>query len=258
MTATRRLAEFAAGLRFDSIPDATVAHTKRLVLDQFACQVGLGPRVVRPVLATARSLSSGGPATAVGVGDKLAVDQAAFVNGTFGHANEIDDAHIKVRTHPGAVVIPAAVAGCEMLPEPTGDDLIAAVVVGYEVMIRVAHAAMPDLMEKYHHHTPVAVGPFGAAAAVGRLLGFDPDVMEHALAIAGSHSGGLMQYTQSGGSVKRIHTGIAAMSGVRSALLSAAGLTGPAEVLEGERGFLRAFAGGGDPQYLLTVSATGS
>jgi 2-methylcitrate dehydratase PrpD len=66
--------------------------------------------------------------------------------------------------------------------------------------------------------------------------------MLHALAIAGSHSGGQMEYTESGGSVKRIHTAIGAASGVRAAVLARHGLTGPATVLEGRRGFLEAFA----------------
>jgi 2-methylcitrate dehydratase PrpD len=109
-------------------------------------------------------------------------------------------------------------------------------------MIRVAWAGLPVLMEYRHHHTPVAVGPFGAAMAVSKLLGFDQEHTLNSLAIAGSHSGGLMEYTQSGGSVKRIHTGLAAKAGIRSAYFARAGLTGPRAVLEGNRGFLEGFA----------------
>src|SRR5581483_7746480 len=87
------------------------------------------------------------------------------------------------------------------------------------------------------------VGVFIAAAMAGKLLGLDVEKMTNALAIAGSHASGTMEYDQSGGEVKRVHNGIACAGGVRSALLAAAGLTGPPTIFEGERGILRVFSG---------------
>ncbi len=68
--------------------------------------------------------------------------------------------------------------------------------------------------------------------------------MTHALAIAGSHAGGTMEYDQSGGEVKRLHNGMACCGGLRSALLAQIGLTGPPTIFEGERGILRVLSGG--------------
>ncbi|MFH1087111.1 MAG: MmgE/PrpD family protein, partial [Chloroflexota bacterium] len=70
----------------------------------------------------------------------------------------------------------------------------------------------------------------------------DDDLMLNALSVAGSHSSGLNEFTQTGGSVKRIHAGVAAFGGMRAALLARAGVSGPPTVLEGESGFWHAFS----------------
>lgn len=242
MHETKTLAEFAHGLAGTDIPAPTRAQARRLILDQIGCQIGsAGLLWSRQVLRTTLELGSAGPSTVMATGDRLRPDDAAFVNSTFGAANEIDDAHTGVRVHPGAVVVPAVLATAQAAGATKGPDVVTATVVGYEVLLRVAWAGFPLLMQK-HHHTPVSAGPFGAAAAAARLLGLAVGETRHALAIAGSHSGGQMEYTESGGSVKRIHTAIGAAAGVRAAYLARAGLTGPLAVLEGRRGFLEAFA----------------
>lgn len=242
MHETRILAEFAASLTHADIPEATRGQARRLVLDQIGCQIGnAGLAWSQQVLSTITTLGSTGPSSVMGTHHRLRPDDAAFVNSTFGAANEIDDAHLGVRTHPGAVVVPAVLAMAQAADVTSGSDVVTATVVGYEVMLRVAWAGFPLLMQR-HHHTPVSAGPFGSAAAAARLLGASAEGMLHTLAIAGSHSGGQMEYTESGGSVKRIHTAIGSTAGVRAAYLAAQGLTGPTSVLEGRRGFLEAFA----------------
>jgi 2-methylcitrate dehydratase PrpD len=242
MHETKVLAEFAHAVTAADIPEATRRHAKGLILDQVGCQIGNAHLPwSQQVLRTTLGLGSVGPSTVMGTGHRIRPDDAAFVNSTFGAANEIDDAHTGVRAHPGAVVVPAVLAAAQAGGATKGVDTLTATVVGYEVLLRVAWAGFPLLMQK-HHHTPVSAGPFGAAAGAARLLGLSPDGMLHALAIAGSHSGGQMEYTESGGSVKRIHTAIGAAAGVRAAYLAQSGLTGPLAVLEGRRGFLEAFA----------------
>lgn len=251
MYETASLARFAATVTIDDIPAETAEQLKLLLLDQLCCQlVGSTLPWCRPALEMARQLSVAGPSRVVGTDARMSVDQAAFVMGTFGHGNETDDVHMIARTHPGSVIFPAALAVGQMTGA-SGSDVLRAVAVGYEVMLRLSLAAMPSLMEERNHHTPVAVGPFGAAVTTATLLGLDAEQIQNALGIAGSHSGGLMEYSRSGGSVKRIHPGIAAAAGVRSALLAAAGLTGPSAVIEGERGFLAAFAGKYDETRIL-------
>ena len=242
MNESRAIAEFAAGLGYEDVPAVVREHARRFVLDNLGCQLAGATlpwsRIYRDVI---RSTRSGGTATVVYYGDRLAPDDAAFVNSAFNHANETDDTHLKSPTHAGAVAVPAALAMAQYAGAG-GRAFLAAVIAAYEVQIRIAWAASPHLIYR-GHHPPPGVGPFGAAVAAGVLLGFDAGRMLDALAIAGSHSGGLVEYTRTGGSVKRIHCAIPAQAGVRAALFAAGGITGPSTILEGEKGFFKVFAG---------------
>jgi 2-methylcitrate dehydratase PrpD len=243
MNETQTLAGFFAETTLDDIPEHTKQHAKTLILDQIGCQIGNSELPwSQQIYDTISGLGTNGPSTIMAFGTRARADDAAFVNSAFGAGNEIDDVQMSVRTHPGAVVIPAVFAVAEAAGVRDGSQIMLATILGYEAMLRVAWAGMPSLMEYKHHHTPVAVGPFGAGVATAKLLGLDAEGILDTLAVAGSHCGGLMEYTQSGGSVKRIHAGIGAQSGVRSGYFAASGMTGPRSVLEGKRGFLEAFA----------------
>jgi 2-methylcitrate dehydratase PrpD len=84
---------------------------------------------------------------------------------------------------------------------------------------------------------------FGAAAVVAKMRGFDAERTVHALSIAMSHSSGTTEYTSTGGSVKRLHSGIGTRNGIRAAEMAAAGITGPTTFLSGGKGFYRTFVG---------------
>jgi 2-methylcitrate dehydratase PrpD len=109
-------------------------------------------------------------------------------------------------------------------------------------MIRIGHATK-HTNEARGFHAPGTTGPFGAAAACGRLMGFDAARMTNALGVAGSCAGGLLEFAHAGNGamVKRLHMGRAAEGGVLAASLAADGFTGPSSVLEGDYGFLRVF-----------------
>lgn len=160
--------------------------------------------------------------------------QAAFINGCFAHAQDFDDSHQAAQTHPGSVVIPAAIAIGQHLNQ-NGATVLNAIIIGMECMLRLAHSLCPACIEG-GHHTPLTLGPFGAAIAAGLLLDLNEDAMVHALGICGSYSGGLVEYTLSGGSTKRLHTGIGARAGVEAALLAKEGITGPKKIIEGQKG----------------------
>src|SRR5262249_14228148 len=91
-------------------------------------------------------------------------------------------------------------------------------------------------------HNPGTQGPFGAAAAVGRLFGFDEERLTSAMGIAGSSSAGLLEFAWSGGDTKRLHLGRASQLGLESALLAREGVRGPETVLEGRSGYFNAFS----------------
>ncbi len=133
----------------------------------------------------------------------------------------------------------------------SGKDVVTGFVAGCEVLSRIGEATRHSA-ESRGFHAPGLTGPFGAAVAAGRLLGLDADTMTNALGIAGSLSGGLLEFARSGtgGMVKRLHLGRGAESGILAASLAQEGFTGPATVLEGEDGFLHAFCLQSDPQRL--------
>ena len=119
--------------------------------------------------------------------------------------------------HPGATLLVPALAVAQDRGVG-GRDLIAAVVAGAEVMIRIGRATKHN-QEKRGFHAPGTTGPFGAAIAAGRCMNFDMERMTNALGIAGSLTGGLMEFARSGtgAMVKRLHLGRAAESGVLAA-----------------------------------------
>ena len=241
MNETRTLADWAAGLKLQDVPEKVRDYAKRFILDNFGCQIA---GAVLPWSKTyydvMKATRSGTHCTVAYYGDKMAPDDAAFLNSTFNHANETDDTHLKSPTHPGGIAVPAAQAMAEYA-RASGDKLLLAVIVAYEIQIRISWACSPYLIYR-GHHPPVGVGPFGAAAAGAVLMGLDNTTMLNALAIAGSHSAGLIEYTKTGGSVKRIHSAIPTAAGVRAALFAKAGITGPHSILEGEKGFCKVFA----------------
>ena len=241
MHESKTLASWVAGLQLSDVPHEVRAHARRFILDNFGCQIaGATLPWSQTYYNVLRSTRSGNPSTVAYFGDKLSPDDAAFLNSTFNHANETDDTHLKSPTHPGGIAVPAALALAEYA-KAGGEKLLLAVIAAYEIQIRISWACSPYLIYR-GHHPPVGVGPFGAAMAGAVIMGFDAETALNALAIAGSHSAGLIEYTKTGGSVKRIHSAIPTQAGVRAALFAQAGITGPHSILEGDKGFCKVFA----------------
>jgi 2-methylcitrate dehydratase PrpD len=242
LTAAQRLAAFICDLDYRDIPVEAVRRCRELLLDQVGCQlIGATMPWNQPVYRFIKETKSGGPARIVKHGDRVAIDDAVLVNGTFAQGCELDDYYDEGGGHPGAATVPVILALAQK-QRVSGSELITAMVAAYEVGWRVGRALLPELMRR-GYHAQSAVGVFIAAAAAGKILRLDPVRMAHALAIAGSHAGGTMEYDQSGGEVKRLHNGMACCGGVRSALLAEIGLTGPPTIFEGERGILRVMSG---------------
>jgi 2-methylcitrate dehydratase PrpD len=242
MNESRALADFASGLTYDRLPPEVIEKAKNLIMDQVGIMLGVSTMPWSKVInAYVRDWgATKQDSTVVNKGYKTKAENAAFANSSFGHGFEIDDLYVYGSSHPGCIVVPAAMAIGER-EGISGRDMILAVVAGYEVMGRINTAITPSANLRGFHSATSVAGPFGAAAATGKILVFDPDLMLNALSIAGSHSAGVTEYDQSGGSVKRMHAGMASHAGVRSALLAQKGLTGPSTILEGKHGIFVAF-----------------
>jgi len=251
---SRQLAQFAAQLKYTDLPEAVITKAKEIALHGWGVQLaGSTLPWAKAVYRYVRDQGGTPQSTVLRFGLKTSMVQAAFANGTFGHGFEMDDNHSATSTKGGCVIVPAALAAAEHQLS-SGKEFIVATVIGFEVLTRIARSVMPHV---YQHHPTGACAPFGAALAVGRLFGFNETLMLHALGIAGSHSSGLQESPPSGrGNIKRIFGGLAASSGVRSALLAREGITGPATILEGDRGFCRAF--GDDSKLQMLTAGLGS
>jgi 2-methylcitrate dehydratase PrpD len=157
-----------------------------------------------------------------------------LANGTAVHGFELDDLHQLSIIHLGSTVLPAAVATAQYAAERSGEQLLTAVVAGYEVASRVGMSMGAAHLRQGWHPTATH-GTLGAAVSAGVILGLDEAQMAHALGIAASQASGLMA-SQYGAMVKRIHAGKAAQSGVFAALLASRGATGIENVLEADYG----------------------
>jgi len=165
---------------------------------------------------------------------------AALVNGTSAHAFQLDEIHLESTLHPGSLALPASFAVAEALPSVSGRDLLAAIVAGYEVGIRIGLAAKGGMF-KSGFHNQGTTGVFIAAAAAAHVLGLDARRTQQAFGIAGSQAAGLMA-VQDGAMTKSFHSGRAAQSGVYAAQLAQRDYTGIPDVLDGGYGtFFSAF-----------------
>jgi 2-methylcitrate dehydratase PrpD len=163
---------------------------------------------------------------------------AAAFHGSLASLLEMDDVHRSAILHPGPVVLPAVLAAAQH--QPSGAQLLAAVVAGYEAMVRVGRALGPSHYQGWH--STATAGSFGAAAACALLLGATPEQTTHSLALAGTRSGGLWQVRHEPSQGKAWHMAAAARDGLAAAQLSLSGLTGPRAVLEGPSGWFAASA----------------
>jgi 2-methylcitrate dehydratase PrpD len=241
--ATRHLIRLACHLGYDDLDAATRHAAKRHILDTLGAIVAGAQQ--KPSEIAEAVLASTMPAGVVPVpGRARRADplSAAYLAGVSAHGLELDDGYRAGSVHPGAVVVPAALAAAHLSP-CDGEALIAAVVVGYEIACRIAETAHPHARWRGFHNTSTA-GVFAAAGAAGVLLGLDEAQMGNALGLAASSAGGLFAFMNGGGDVKRLHPGHAAREGLQAALQAQRGMEGPPDVLEGRDGFFQAFAGG--------------
>ncbi len=166
---------------------------------------------------------------------------AALLNGALGHSLDFDDTHAAGTLHPGAAVIPAALAAGEMAGA-SGADVLAAIVAGYEVTCRVALALPAGDHYQRGYHPTATCGVFGAAAAAARVFGLDAAGVESALGIALSQSAGSLQFLANGAWTKRFQVGWAASAGLVAATLAHKGFKGASDALDGRHGFLSTYA----------------
>ena len=239
------VARFADGARRGEVGGEILRDARRRVTDIVG--IALAASGMEPAGMVGEMVRAWGgreQASVVG-GGRLPAPSVALINGTLAHALDYDDTHLPSVLHPSASVVPAALAVAEAVGA-SGGDLLSAVAAGDELVVRIGMAGYdPNLgnsvfFEKGLHATSIC-GTMGAALAAAILYGLDEQGIGNAIAISASMGAGIIEANRTGGTVKRIHCGWAAHSGVVAAEMAARGLTGPPTVFEGRFGFLRAY-----------------
>ena len=234
---TAALADFIHATEFPDIPAEVIRRAKACLLDWVGSAfAGIGCPSARIVSALVGDMGGRPAAALIGSMQAAPPMAAALYNGTVSAAMETDDVHEDASLHPGIGVIPAALAVAECAGS-SGRDLLTAIVLGYDISVRVARAAGPT---HYHFwHTSGTCNTFGAAAAAAKLLRLDQRAIRMALGLAGTQAAGLWESLNNTATMaKHLHSGKAASNGVLAALLARAGYEGSETILEGEKGFL--------------------
>ena len=253
MPISQRLATWAAGLAFSSIPADVVAATKLRILDVIGdCVSGRGSAVGAAIERTARAVSAETAALAFAPAGATSFPLFnAFANGTLAAALDYDDTHNTTVIHPSSPATCAVLALAADRPM-AGREFIASVAAGVEACCRIGMAAPGEFHRRGLHPTGV-LGVFASAVATARCLRLDLLRMQHCIGIAASFGAGIMQAWLDGTDVRFCHTGFAASSGMLAAQLAAAGVTGPAESLEGKFGIFHTHLQGDVPLHLSAI-----
>jgi 2-methylcitrate dehydratase PrpD len=248
MDVTKQLAAFAANLTFSDLPVEVTERAKRLILDLAGIMIRArhdAESTPSLIAAVERLGLADGKCSVLGDARAYAPTAAALINGTLAHSLDFDDTHAEASLHSSAPIVPATLAAAELTGAP-GKNLIAAVVAGYEVQIRLSLALNPTDHYDRGFHPTATCGVFGAAAAAGKLLGMDAAGIQNAFGIALSQAAGSMEFLTDGAWTKRSHVGQAAQNGLICAVLAAEGFKGPKQAFEGRAGFLNAYAPNAD------------
>ncbi len=249
MTLLEQLAAFAAGVRYDDLPEAVTRSMRQRVLDIVGLNLAARPLATSD-MAVAVARQWGGPAEAqmVAYEGKLPAAAAGFVNGTLAHSLDFDDTHLPSVLHPSASIVPTVLAAGEAAGASLHQALAAAAG-AYEICVRTGMAAYDRelgnsvFFERGWHATSIC-GTLAAAAAGARLYGLGAEGIGHAMGVAASMGSGIIEGNRAGGSVKRLHCGWAAHAGLVAAQCAREGFTGPSSAFEGRFGFYQAYCGG--------------
>jgi 2-methylcitrate dehydratase PrpD len=265
MEVTKELNQRCHAINYNALTTDVVDRVKYLFLDfigvaaRGALSDSSGP--VQRLILNLDNAQDG--AVVIGTHLKAGPAYAALANGTAAHSLELDDVVNEASLHPAVAIMPAAlaaahIAGC------SGKELIAAITVGYEVMIKLGVALNPAAHYAQGFHPTGTCGTLGAAITAAKILKLNQKAMLNALGIAGSQAAGSMEFLSDGAFTKRLHPGWAAHSGIIAALLARENFTGPGTIIEGKFGFLHAYSSGsksdkvlqdwGDPWEVLHTS----
>ncbi|HJU16397.1 MAG TPA: MmgE/PrpD family protein [Stellaceae bacterium] len=242
MTIARELAQFLTRTSAADLPAQAVDHAAMLIASTLA-SAALGANLESAAILRALARERGGTAEAslwFDAGPRLPVSEAAQVNAAMSDAAASDDSDLRNIVHAGTTLVAAALALAERTGA-AGEEVLSAIVLGYEAAGRIGAAVTPGFRTRGFHGCLVAI--FGGAVAAGRLLRLDPDRMAQAIALSATSIGGLMAAANTS-TAREYHAGLAAMLGIRAALAAERGYKAEESILETRDGFFEVYGGG--------------
>ena len=255
---TGRLAQYMAEARDRSLPPEVALAGKHRILDSLGAVIS-GARLKPGEMAIKYlRLQGGTPESSILATDlKTSAVNAALANGMFGHADETDDFEPVTKSHPGCSVVPAALAMAERAGS-SGEELLRAVALGYDLCCRFLLALEPDLVRGGHRSAEGTSSTMGSAAAAAAIAGLDEAGMRYTLSYAAQQVSGIWSWVRDTEHIEKAFdfAGMGARNGVTAATMVEAGLTGVWDVLEGEHNVLQALSA--DPRPEEMVAGLGS
>lgn len=226
------------------IPENARCAARIAVMDSVGCMFGSSQtKLARDTIALMQSLGGAQQATIVGSGSSTSMPYAAFLNGLQANALDFDDAFEsdgKGMGHPGATIVPAALAVAEHVGA-SAEDFLSAVVAGYEVANRIIQAIQPTPARHAHVWGVAVHQAFGSAAAAARLLKLEKAAFHNALGLAGALStmpaARKWNWTDRPLFTPKDVVAVPAETGVRAALFAQIGWQGARTILDGDSGF---------------------
>ncbi len=240
--ATKRLAQYAANIKFEDIPDNIVLSAKSCIKDSIACMLGgtttkPGRQVIELIIAMGGRKES----TVIGEPIPIPAPYAAYINGFLANACDMDDNYFGMG-HPAPAIVPTALALGES-KGLSGADLISAVVAGYEIAIRVGKSMLPMSILTRSVRGQSTWMIFGSIAVAGRLMNFNTQQMTTAFGIAATHASvpflAKVGYRDRPMNTIKNNFGWSCMGAILAAELTSRGFLGTTSILEGENGFWR-------------------
>jgi 2-methylcitrate dehydratase PrpD len=239
-----KLADYIASALEQPLPAEVAKKTRFHVLDTIAAMV-TGAKLGPGVAAIRYVRSQGGTPESLVIGSDVVTTavNAAMANAMLAHADETDDSHAPSLTHPGCAIVPAALAVAER-ENSSGESLLRAVTLGYDVGCRIARAMGGISARGMHGHATHSIGPmFGATATAAALAGLDPRGVRHALAYTSQQASGVTSWARDAEHVEKafVFGGMGARNGVTSALFVQSGMTGEDDAFAGDNNFLEVY-----------------
>ena len=252
MGITTEIARLCNSITFESLPEEVIDRSKYLLLDYLGVAIrGTKTESSLPIyryLAANHNHDSGVPVPATSL--RVDAPYAALALGISAHSLELDDVVNEASLHPAVSVISAALSAAYIC-NSSGQELIAAIVAGYETMIKLGIALDPAAHYKRGFHPTATCGTFGAGIASAKLFNLNQKQIADTLGIAGSQAAGSMEFLTDGAYTKRFHAGWSAHSGIIATALAREGFTGPNTIIEGKFGFLHSYSLSSDPDKVL-------